>query len=144
MLRFGLLLLLSLFSVPAAAQDHVADVRTLLQRTGIADEARHAIDARMYHLRDERKDVYGEFWVEFMATVRTDVLLDSLAAAMAPRLTERDVEALLKLTGTSEGAGALRAWTRAAPGLAAIIADWDAGIDRRLVEMLEASGYETR
>lgn len=120
----------------AQAQDHPARVRDLVVRLGLVDEARHALDTRIYALRDARPDVFGEFWVEFMATVRTDRLVDSLTAHLATSLTETDARALEHFAATPAGLDALRALTRAAPEVAAFQHQWRAGIDRRLNDEL--------
>ncbi len=121
---------------PARAQDHPARVRDLVVRLGLADEARHALDMHIYALREARPDVFGEFWVEFMSTVRTDRLVDSLTAHLAASLTESDARALEHFAATPDGLDALRAWTRAAPEVAALKVQWRAGIDQRLNDEL--------
>lgn len=136
-IRFVLLALaLTWATGPAFAQDHPARVRALVIQLGLADEARHQLESRIYTLREARPDVFGEFWVEFMATVRTQPLVDSLTSHFAGALTAEDVAALEQLAATQGGVKALKAWTAAMPEAAALAQHWRATVDRRLDEEL--------
>ncbi|MDZ4700702.1 MAG: hypothetical protein SH809_13415 [Rhodothermales bacterium] len=121
---------------PVQAQDHPARVRDLVVRLGLVDQARHQLESHIYTLRDARPDVFGEFWVEFMSTVRTDRLVDTLTIHLAASLTENDARALEHFAATPDGLDALQALTRAAPEVAALLDQWRAGIDRRLDDEL--------
>ena len=125
----------------AQAQDHPARVRDLVVRLGLADEARHALDTRIYALRDARPEVYGEFWVEFMSTVRTGKLLDALTAHFVGVLSETDVDRLLAFTADPNGLETLRAWTRALPGAVTLRAAWEQEVAEKLKAELERNGY---
>jgi hypothetical protein len=133
-------------SCPASAQElpgnHRASVRDLIVRLGLADEARHALDTRIYALRDARPEVHGEFWVEFMASVRSDRLLDSLTVYFVERISEADVDRLAALAASPEGLEALRAWTAALPGAVELRAGWEAEIGERIAAELIKSGYD--
>jgi sigma54-dependent transcription regulator len=137
------LLFLAAVFIPqiASAQDHTARVRELITRLGLTDEARYAVDARIYALRDARPDVHGEFWVEFMATMRTTPLLDTLAVYFAERLSETDVERLSLLAASPGGLQALRTWTSALPEATRLRASWEAEIEVRIAAELSRRGY---
>ncbi|MEZ4700432.1 MAG: hypothetical protein R2834_08885 [Rhodothermales bacterium] len=141
-LALVLALLLAPAAVPAFAQDHDSRVRDLLRQIGIVDEARHAVEQHLFALRDARQDVYGEFWVEFMSTVRPGRLLDALTTHFAARLTDDEIEALERLCEEPEGVEALRAWTGAMPEAAAIRVAWETRVDEELEAELAKRGYD--
>ena len=100
----SLLLTLSLISMPAVAeQASIQSVKTLMERTGAGDMGVQMMNQMLPALKKMVPDASEKFWVDVMAEMNANQIIELVIPVYQKHLTEQDINAINDFYNTTAG-----------------------------------------
>lgn len=118
-----------------------ARILEVLRLTDSADLGRQMMDQMLGSLEGSSPGVPAEFWTGLREEFSTDDLVELIVPVYARHFTEAELEALIAFYSSDHGRSIVRRTPQVMQESLIVGQGWGAGIARKVLERLDASGY---